>query len=344
MVNDQPGILTTGYLPNGAKVTFNIPLIDLNNAYAEALAFTSKLLADGWLLNAPGLEDGEQSEPIVIVMRRAKSDGTPIIDFYPAWGAGNDEPYGTYKYLHQYLNDDNEINEFLAIAGFKSLEDIPLYDGQSPLKRTPNKRHPKETPVNKPFKIVRKQGIEKIGSDGKPYRPWELVRYEPVVNITKLDTTANASISHQEGATGDLAQAAGDYEPRTPQQRLNGNGAPAKGQQKRMATEPPKEGGTRDFQVTSVTVKMKDGHPRYAMTATDHSTVWAYSRDVFRAMGYDENVIEDWGAKEQTIKFSQKMPVRGEWKLYKDSKDGNGYWSAQFDAVTVDQAAKEIPF
>lgn len=34
----------------------------------------------------------------------------------------------------------------------------------------------------------------------------------------------NAPQSHQEGATADLPKAAGDYEPRTPKQALNGNG------------------------------------------------------------------------------------------------------------------------
>lgn len=168
----------TGWLPNGFKVTCVMSLEDKFEAVSEAVAITNKMMADGFTLEAPGLEAGEEIETIVTVMRRAKGDGTPIIDFYPEWGAGKDEPYGTYKYLHKYMNDEAEIAEFLQVAGFKSLEAIPLYDGQAPLKRTQGKPHAKETAVRAPFKLVRKQGAEKTGSDGKPYRPWEFVRYE----------------------------------------------------------------------------------------------------------------------------------------------------------------------
>lgn len=179
MNEQQVTFWCTGYLANGVKVSFTVPTAaDGAAAYQHALAFTAALLAAGFSVNEPGLEAGEESETIVTVMRREKSDGTPIIDFFPAWREGGDEPFGTYKYLHKYLNDGDEIAAFLSVAGFKSLNDIPLYDGQSPLKRTPGKRHAKETAVPTPFKVVRKQGVEKTGSDGKPYRPWELVRYE----------------------------------------------------------------------------------------------------------------------------------------------------------------------
>jgi hypothetical protein len=167
-----------GWLPNGFKIYFSMPITDPSTAYADALAFTSKLLADGLLQSEPGLEAGEEAETIVTVMRREKGDGTPIIDFYPEWGAGKDEPFGTYKYVHKYMNDETEIADFLAAAGFKSLDEIPLYDGQVPLKRTAGKRHPKETAVPTPFRIVREKGAEKIGSDGKPFHPWYFVRYE----------------------------------------------------------------------------------------------------------------------------------------------------------------------
>ena len=177
-----PTMWTTGYV-GGVKVSFTFPIRNEMEAYAQAKAITDKLLADGFTTEAPGLEAGEEREVIVTVMRRAKpKDETVIIDFYTEWGAGTDEPFGTYKYQHLYMDKDKPemIAEFLKFSGFKSIEDIPLYDGQNPLKRTFGKKHPKETAVPTPFKIVKKQGAEKTGSDGKVFRPWEFVRYETV--------------------------------------------------------------------------------------------------------------------------------------------------------------------
>lgn len=116
--------------------------------------------------------------------------------------------------------------------------------------------------------------------------------------------------------------------PATAKSRFAGNGAPDG--KKRIGNEPPTAGECRDFQVTSVKVVFKDGQPRYALNAANNTVIWAYSRDVFRSMGYPESVIEDWGAKEQTIKFEQKMPVQAEWKLYQNDK-GGGYWSAVYE-------------
>lgn len=175
--DDRAHMWITGYFPNGFKASFTVS-VSLANAFNEGMEFTSHLAAQGFSINAPGLENGEERELIVTVMRRAKGDGTPIIDFYPAWGAGGEEPFGTYKYVHKYLDNDDDIADFLAVSGFKSLEAIPLYDGQAPLKRTVNKKHAKETAVPTPFYVIRKQGAEKTGSDGKPYRPWDLLRYE----------------------------------------------------------------------------------------------------------------------------------------------------------------------
>jgi len=175
--------------------------------------------------------------------------------------------------------------------------------------------------------------ILEMGKAVNDYRSLEQWLNQRTHNVTSLQTE-NSSQSHQEGHTADLRMAAGSFEPapqmgaKTPAQRL---GTP-NGQ--RIGNEPPKEGDCQDFQVTSVKVVFKDGQPRYALNATNNAVIWAYSRDVFRGMGYPESVIEDWGAKEQTIKFEQKMPLQAEWKLYKTGKEPRGgYWNAIFEAV-----------
>lgn len=160
-------------------------------------------------------------------------------------------------------------------------------------------------------------------------------------NVTPLNSHEDAQMPIAAGQNVELP-ATPKNGTRTPQQALNGNGAHP-GEKKRIGNEPPKEGDYGEFQVTSVKVVFKDGQPRYALNATDNAVIWAYSRDVFRGMGYPEGVIEDWGTKEQTIKFEQKMPLQAEWKLYKTGKEPRGgYWSALFEApVTV---ISEEPF
>ena len=180
------------FTPDGTKMYYT--MIVRENVFIESKAFSAAALANGLTHEAPGLDDAN-SQVITTVMRRAKGDGTPIIDFYPEWGfpVKGKETYGTYRALGVYLNKDQpeETAAFLAASGFRSLEDIPLYDGQSPYKRDELKRHPKETAVPTPFKLLREQGEEKIGSDGKSYRPWKLVRYETINGGTVDNTPKN---------------------------------------------------------------------------------------------------------------------------------------------------------
>jgi len=244
---DTPTFSFKGYLPNGFPVNVVVPITDDSmGACAYAVAFTNQLLADGFRLDAPGLETGEEREVIVTVMRRAKpADDTPIIDFYTEWGAGTDEPFGTYKYQHIYMDKDKPevLADFLKFSGFKRIEDIPLYDAQTPLKRTFGKKHAKETAVPTPFKIVKKQGAEKFASDGKPYKPWEFVRFEaitpaPATPPPSQPATAQASEAKQpdydaiEKAAREKAVTALDNEAITIfkvnyQPTHNGNGVPS---------------------------------------------------------------------------------------------------------------------
>jgi len=169
------------YTGDGTKVFYTITV--QQDIIAESLAFSADALARGLTHEAPGL-DNSNAITIVTVVRREKGDGTPIIDFYPEWGfpVAGKETFGTYRNLGVYMNADDPkaTEDFLAVSGFKSLDQIPLYESQNPLKRTEGQVHKKETKVPTPFKIIREQGEEKIGSDGKPFRPWKLVRYEAI--------------------------------------------------------------------------------------------------------------------------------------------------------------------
>lgn len=201
----MPEITLHYWLPNGVGLSVKSEADSLD----DLLSISARYLSMG-LLTAQPTNEGLERELIVTVMRREKSDGTPIIDFYPVWGFGTDEPFGTYKTVRKYLNNDGDIDQFLNASGFNSLKDIPLYDGQAPLKRSAGKKHPKETDTPKPFIVVRKQGKEKTNSEGGAYREWELVGYE----ISAQGSNQNASQSRQDSpnssATGETAQSQPD--------------------------------------------------------------------------------------------------------------------------------------
>jgi hypothetical protein len=86
------------YHPAGVQVTIPIPLekpISPETAQS-ALTSVSSLLDAGWLVDAPGLEEGEQKQEVVSVSRRESKDNTPIVAFYLA------HPKTLKKFLHAY--------------------------------------------------------------------------------------------------------------------------------------------------------------------------------------------------------------------------------------------------
>ncbi len=292
--NQLPQMSMAGYLPNGMKVFFTVPIAldQIEYAYEIALKMSNTLFEKGLTLTEPGLEAGESKELIKVVMRREKpSDGTPIIDMYPEWGTGGDEPYGTYKYVHTYLNTPEQITEFLQAAGLKSLEQIPLYDGQAPLKRSQGRKHAKEFPVPTPFFAVRKQGDEKTGSDGQPYRPWMLIRLE---STTPQNTPNQAQLD-----------------------------APAqpKGKQATTAQKTPQIGEKRTFEIVRIETELtKDGKPYYNLIATDNTVINTFSRDIFRTWGYTDDVTAIWQKAGHTQDVEIPMPVEAKLVERKDKK------------------------
>lgn len=202
---------------SGAKIGIDI-LFD--GTPQNARDILAAYLADGYSVNAPGLEGAtdEPNQVIVTVMRRAKpADDTPIIDFYPEWGnpsTSGKAQFGTYKSLHAYLNDDAAIEMFLKAAGFESLNAIPLYESQGALTRTPNKRHAKETSVPTPFKVFWTVGKPKKNeATGEMYEPKYLTRYEALTGAEQSSTEpnppANATSTPPDAKSGQSSGAPG---------------------------------------------------------------------------------------------------------------------------------------
>jgi hypothetical protein len=79
-------------------------------------------------VDAPGLEDGEQKQEVVSVSRRESKDGTPIVAFYLA------HPKTVKKFLHAYLNSQEDVHAFEAATGIK-LASIPLWMGERDIDR-----------------------------------------------------------------------------------------------------------------------------------------------------------------------------------------------------------------
>lgn len=147
---------TTGYI-GGVKVSFTFPIRNEMEAYGQAKAITDKLIADGFTTTEPGLEAGEQKEPIGWIARRAKADGTPILDLYL------DNEKWVNRLVMCYLDDDESIKAFESATGLR-IDDIPLYNGDR-LERGTEKAKPFIVRVAKPTQAVIK--------DNPHYNPTE---------------------------------------------------------------------------------------------------------------------------------------------------------------------------
>lgn len=139
------------YTVDGWSVSLTLD-VDATPQTVARLLSKIGLVADAGLLPSPaGLEAGQEKEVIATVVRRVAGDGTPIIDFYPAWGHGGE--YGQHKYAHLYLNTQEDVQQFEVQSGL-TLDSLPLVDG-TPIKRTFGKAHPAERPVLASFAMVR---------------------------------------------------------------------------------------------------------------------------------------------------------------------------------------------
>lgn len=137
------------YHPAGVQVTIPIPLekpISPETAQS-ALNSVSSLLDAGWLVDAPGLEEGEQKQEVVSVSRRESKDGTPIVAFYLA------HPKTVKKFLHAYLNNQEDVLAFEAATGLR-LNAIPIWPGERDIDRDHREANKYIVPLSRPIHIV----------------------------------------------------------------------------------------------------------------------------------------------------------------------------------------------
>jgi hypothetical protein len=143
------------------------------------------LQAAGYLATAPGLEPGQEKEVIATVVKRVTTNDKTIIDFYPAWNANGS--FGSYKYGHMYIDDDNDIAAFEAASGLKYADLPTMENADQAMTRKIDKRNKFEVDVKKVFEIVREDTGKSTDSGMKKYR------YSYFVTPTAAPTPPNVT-------------------------------------------------------------------------------------------------------------------------------------------------------
>lgn len=148
-MDNQPNGWFKLYHPRGVQVS--IPLYDPTPQVA--MQQVDDYLAAGWLIDAPGVEPGEQRDMVGWVCRRAKieDDGseTNILDFYV------DHEAMQHRFMTVYLDDQARADAFFAASGVRHTA-LPLYEGAKPLDRTERLAKVHVIRMPQPFGIITK--------------------------------------------------------------------------------------------------------------------------------------------------------------------------------------------
>jgi len=177
------------YHPSGAQVTLPVPMLArLTNQQAQdVLGSVSEYLNAGFMVNAPGLEDGELLEEVNAVARREAKDETPIIDFYSS------NTKLLKKFMHAYMNSEQDIAAFEQAAGIQVVA-LPVYEGALAIARDDNKARKYIVSLPRPIKLVWKlspkwEEWKATGGEGNEPHKRMLVRYEAGLPAAKGETS-----------------------------------------------------------------------------------------------------------------------------------------------------------
>lgn len=189
--------------PSGAQVTVPLPLGEPLTVGAAQSIFQSvnALLEAGWLVNMPGLEEGERVEEIRHVVRRVKinDDGTetPVVDLYPE--------RANFRILGVYLNTPQDIQAFESACD-AHLGDLPLYEGDNAIERGKGPKTDKYVfSLSRSARVVLKQNPRWEGEEDKKHPKRLFVRW--------LDSTATNGNSKTHPAMSVASQPSPGKEP-----------------------------------------------------------------------------------------------------------------------------------
>lgn len=156
------------YHPAGVQCT--LPLITgASEEFAaeypkELFAACSAYIAAGFLVDAPGLEAGEQIEEVGYIVKGEMENRGETTQFLLLYST-NDQL--EFSFLKHYLDKDDDIAAFQKVSGMR-LQDIPLYSGQDKPQRGKSKTTDRFiVKVPKPFKVILKKNPRYIEEDRK---------------------------------------------------------------------------------------------------------------------------------------------------------------------------------
>jgi hypothetical protein len=200
--NGQPMMSVSGWLPNGMKVFFQMPVY-ATNAFEDAMAFTNMLQSKGFSQQEPGLGKGEHRELIGSAGRRNKKnkDGTvsPVLDLYA------EASHLTFRYMAIYLDTPEDIKTFETVSGIK-LDSIPL----NKMDAAPGRDNAElvvkfKTPATLVY--TNNPDYDETSTDKKPKRLF--VRWDGIGVQKEAPSGLNANV----GANGGILE--GDWNPQT---------------------------------------------------------------------------------------------------------------------------------
>ncbi len=170
--------LTHLYHNSGAKIDIPMPVDTEFSTVAASLLYRSldNLIAAGFSVYAPSLEEGEQLEQISYIVRREKANGdgsiTPIIDLYTQ--------QGNFRQLGLYLNTDVDEIAFENATGLL-INSLPVYEGEGSIERGKNPKLDKYVvPTARQAKVVFKLNPRWEGEGDKKHAKRMFVRWEGV--------------------------------------------------------------------------------------------------------------------------------------------------------------------
>ena len=153
--------------PRGPQVTLPVPC----NDYRAAFEAVSLALDAGWLVQAPGLEEGEEKETVGWVLRGGfEKDGklTPFVLLYSANEAL------TWSFLKVYLNSPEDVAAFEYAAKLK-LAQLPDYEGNDKPQRGASAKTDKYiVGVPRPFQVVFKKNPKHDDTEQGKMKPARL--------------------------------------------------------------------------------------------------------------------------------------------------------------------------
>lgn len=182
-MTDQNYALTHLFHPSGAKVDIPITAAGISPEAATNLIISvSALLAAGFTVEMPGLEDGELVEEAAFVSRRTSNDDTPIIAFYKA------HPKMEKKFIHSYLDTAEQISEFEAATGLR-FASLPVFDGDKDITKDHKNAAKYIVQLPHPVKLVfnitdRWKRWNEEGGNGQQPQKYTLLRYSNVTPHT----------------------------------------------------------------------------------------------------------------------------------------------------------------